>query len=180
MRRLSTGDLAAVSVAIFLAGCQGSIGNGASGVGGGGGIRAQNGAGGGSATGAGGGTATGTGGGVGTGTGGGTGTGAGGGTGTGGAGGGGVSSVVVGVQPLTATLAPGGTQQFTTTVTGASNTAVTWSASGGTITTAGVFTAPQSGGSYIVRASSAADSRSSGSALVTVSGGTAVVEPFHD
>src|SRR5947209_6667907 len=114
MRRLITGDLAAVSVAIFLAGCHGSIGDGASGAGGGGGIRAQNGAGGGSATGAGGGTATGTGGGTATGTGGGSGTA------TGGAGGGGVSSVVVGVQPLTATLAPGGTQQFTAMVTGAS------------------------------------------------------------
>ena len=87
---------------------------------------------------------------------------------------------MVGVQPLTASLAPGGTQQFTATVTGASNTAVTWSASGGTITSAGLFTAPQNGGSYIVRATSAADSRSSGSALVTVSGGAAVVEPFHD
>jgi hypothetical protein len=183
MRRLITGDVAVLLFSLLVvAGCQGSIGGGASGVGGGGGIRAQNGAGGGPATGLGGGSATGAGGGSATGAGGGSATGTGGGTatGTGGAGGGGVSSVVVGVQPLTASLAPGGTQQFTTTVTGASNTAVTWSASGGTITTAGVFTAPQSGGSYIVRATSAADSRSSGSALVTVSGGTAVVEPFHD
>src|SRR6185436_3252341 len=96
-----------------------------------------------------------------------------GGVGGGGAGGsgGGVSSVVVTVQPVTASLSPGGTQQFTATVTGASDTAVTWSASGGTITAAGLFTAPQIGGSYVVRATSVADPRSSGTALATVSGG---------
>ena len=175
-RRLISGDVAVLVFSMLVAGCHGSIGTDESGAGGGGGGRAQNGTGGGTASGAGGGggTATGTGGGTATGTGGGSATGAGGG------GGGGVSSVVVGVQPLTASLAPGGTQQFTATVTGASNTAVTWSASGGTISTAGLFTAPQNGGSYIVRATSAADTRSSGSALATVSGGAAVVEPFYD
>jgi hypothetical protein len=84
------------------------------------------------------------------------------------------------VQPVTATLAPGGTQQFTATVTGAANTAVTWSASGGTISAAGLYTAPQAGGSYVVRASSVADSRSSGTALATVSGAAVVMEPFYD
>jgi len=105
-----------------------------------------------------------------------------GGVGGGGAGGsgGGVSSVVVTVQPVTASLSPGGTQQFTATVTGASDTAVTWSASGGTITAAGLFTAPQIGGSYVVRATSVADPRSSGTALATVSGGGSVAEPFYD
>jgi hypothetical protein len=182
MRRLITGDVAVLLFSLLVAGCHGSIGGDASGAGGGGGIRAQNGAGGGSATGAGGGSTTGAGGGSATGAGGGSATGTGGGsaTGAGGGGGGGVSSVIVGVQPLTASLAPGGTQQFTTTVTGASNTAVTWSASGGTISTSGLFTAPQNGGSYIVRATSAADSRSSGTALATVSGRAAIVEPFYD
>ena len=105
-----------------------------------------------------------------------------GGVGGGGAGGsgGGVSSVVVTVQPVTASLSPGGTQQFTATVTGASDTAVTWSASGGTITAAGLFTAPQIGGSYVVRATSVADPRSSGTALATVTGGGSVAEPFYD
>ena len=101
----------------------------------------------------------------------------------GGGDGGAVSSVVVTVQPLTTSLAPGYTQQFTAMVIGAENMAVTWSASGGTITASGLFTAPQSGGGYIVRATSVADSRSSGTALVTVSGagsGAAVVEPFYD
>ena len=111
---------------------------------------------------------------------------AGGGLGLGGAGGGlggaggGVSSVVVTVQPGTASLSPGGTQQFSATVTGSSNTSVTWSASGGTITADGLFTAPQIGGSYVVRATSVADTRSSGTALATVSGGGSVVESFYD
>jgi hypothetical protein len=98
----------------------------------------------------------------------------------GGGGDGGVSLVMVTVQPLTVSLTPGYTQQFTATVTGASNTAVTWSASGGTISAAGLFSAPQSGGAYFVRATSVADARSSGTALVTVAGGGSVVEPFYD
>ena len=111
-----------------------------------------------------------------------------GGDGPGGAGGGGfgggsdggVSSVVVTVQPVTVSLSPGGTQQFSATVTGASNKAVTWSASGGTLTAAGLFTAPQLGGSYAVRATSVVDSKGIGTALATVSGSGSVVEPFYD
>jgi len=164
MRRIITADLAILALSMLAAGCHGAVG----------------GSGGGAAGGAGGGSArTATGGAGGAGGAGGVSGGAGGGS-TGGAGGGGVSSVVVGVQPVTASLSPGGTQPFTATVTGASNTAVTWSASGGAITATGLFTAPQTGGSYIVRATSVADSRGSGSALVTVSGGASVVEPFYD
>src|SRR6185437_4678105 len=74
-----------------------------------------------------------------------------------GGGDGGVSSVVVTIQPVTASLSPGGTQQFTATVTGSADTVVTWSASGGTISAAGLYTAPQASGSYVVRATSAAD-----------------------
>src|SRR5690242_7299383 len=136
MRRLIARDVTAI-LFVILVGCTGKAGGGSSGTGG-------------SGTGLGG-SGTGVGGG-----------GAGlGGSGLGGAGGG-ATSVVVSVQPLTATLAPGATQQFTATVTGASNTAVTWDASAGTISADGLFTAPQSGGNYVVRATSAADARASG------------------
>ena len=52
--------------------------------------------------------------------------------------------VSVTVSPLTVSLSPGGTQQFTTVVLGTSNTAVTWSLvpSIGTIRTTGLYTAP--------------------------------------
>ncbi len=166
MRRLNIGDLAVLVLSMLAAGCHGAVSGAARTAGGGAGGGDGSGGGGGAVSGAGGDTVGGAGGGPG--------------SGAGGGGGGGVSSVVVGVQPLTATLPPGGTQQFTATVTGASNTSVTWSAGGGTITATGLFTAPQTGGGYIVRATSAADPRSSGSALVTVSGGASIVEPFHD
>lgn len=58
----------------------------------------------------------------------------------GGSGGGG--KIKVSISPATVTLLSGTTQQFTATVTGTSNTAVTWSASTGSIDTTGLFTAP--------------------------------------
>ena len=70
--------------------------------------------------------------------------------------------------PAHGTQAHGGTQQFTATVTGTSNTAVTWSASGGSISPSGWFTAPAIIGIYTVQATSAADPSQSASATVTV------------
>ncbi len=56
------------------------------------------------------------------------------------------------VVPMSATLNPGGIQQFTANVQGTSNSAVTWSVNGvaggnssdGTVSTAGLYTAPKS------------------------------------
>ena len=76
------------------------------------------------------------------------------------------------------TLAAGGSQGFTATVTGTTNTAVTWSASGGTIGTDGSYHAPATGGGYVVRATSVADPTRSATATVMVTGGGAVLEPF--
>src|SRR5229473_3764011 len=53
---------------------------------------------------------------------------------------GGGTGVRVAISPTSASVASGGTQQFTATVSGTSNTAVTWSASAGTISSAGLFT----------------------------------------
>jgi hypothetical protein len=60
------------------------------------------------------------------------------------------SPVTVTITPSTATLQPGGTQTFAASVANTTNTIVAWqvdgvtggSAAGGTITTAGVYTAP--------------------------------------
>ena len=79
------------------------------------------------------------------------------------------ATVAVTISPGSASLSTGGSQQFTATVTGNSNTAVTWSASGGTITTSGMYTAPSTAGTYTVTATSAADATKSASASVTVS-----------
>src|SRR3954454_9069660 len=77
-------------------------------------------------------------------------------------------SVAVSVTPGSASVQTGGTQQFTATVTGSTNTAVTWSATGGTIASSGLFTAPATAGTYSVKVTSVADSTKSASATVTV------------
>lgn len=77
------------------------------------------------------------------------------------------------VTPAVATPAPGATIKFAALVQGATgNNSVTWSTTIGTITTAGVFTAPKAGGVGQVMAQSAADPTFSASATVVVAGGT--------
>ena len=83
------------------------------------------------------------------------------------------SAPVVGVSvaPVTANLQTSQTRTFTATVTGTSNTSVTWSVvepSGGTVNTAGLYTAPGTAGTYHVRATSVADPTKSAQATVTV------------
>lgn len=69
-------------------------------------------------------------------------------------------------------LAQGATNQFSATVSGTSNTAVTWTCTGGTITNGGWYTAGQTAGTYMVRATSQADSSAYASATVTITGQT--------
>ncbi|QRN99923.1 hypothetical protein JRI60_13260 [Archangium violaceum] len=74
----------------------------------------------------------------------------------------------VGLEPATAALLTGGTQRFTATVTGSSETAVRWTSTGGDITGEGVYTAPAIAGTYTVRATSVADASSYAESSVTV------------
>jgi trimeric autotransporter adhesin len=79
--------------------------------------------------------------------------------------------VSISVSPMTATIKAGTTQAFSASITGSKNTAVTWKveqANGGSITAAGVYTAPLAAGTYTVTATSAADTKKSASATVTV------------
>jgi len=87
--------------------------------------------------------------------------------------------ISVTVSPSSGTVAPSATRQFNATVANTSNTAVTWSVNGvtggsaatGTITAAGLYTAPAtvpSPAAVTIRATSAADMTVSGSASVTV------------
>ncbi|HET6437713.1 MAG TPA: hypothetical protein VFG59_06615 [Anaeromyxobacter sp.] len=82
--------------------------------------------------------------------------------------------------PVTLTLSPASgavdackTLTFAATVTGASDTSVNWSvsegATGGTITSAGVYTAPSTAGTYHVVAASRASPSTTKTATVTVS-----------
>jgi hypothetical protein len=90
-----------------------------------------------------------------------------------------ITLVQVSVSPATATVVTGAQQQFTATVSGTTSTAVTWSLSGagctgsacGTITSAGLYTAPATvptPPTITVTATSKADPSKSGTATVTV------------
>ena len=82
-----------------------------------------------------------------------------------------VPVVSVNVEPSSVTLPVNGTQSFTATVTGASDTSVTWEASCGSISGSGdtvSYTAPGSPGSCLVRATSVADSQVVDQATVLV------------
>lgn len=80
-------------------------------------------------------------------------------------------TVEIAIDPTTATLAPGATQQFTATVSGTADTRVDWSASCGQVTQAGLYTAPQTPGTCTVTAASRAAPSKQASATVTVGSG---------
>jgi uncharacterized protein YjdB len=75
----------------------------------------------------------------------------------------------VSVSPAAPSIQTGGTQQFTATVQGTvTNNTVTWKTSAGTITPAGLLTAPATNATVTVTATSVADTTKSGTATVTV------------
>ena len=81
-------------------------------------------------------------------------------------------AVVVTVTPSPGAVDACKTLQLTATVANAANTAATWSiqegATGGTVSTSGLYTAPATGGTYHVVATSVADSTKSAIAAITV------------
>lgn len=90
----------------------------------------------------------------------------------GGTSGGGASNppeaISISISPRTPSVEAGATQQFSAPVNGSSNTAVTWTATGGTITSGGLYTAGLTTGSWTVTATSSADSSKSAQAAVTI------------
>jgi hypothetical protein len=85
------------------------------------------------------------------------------------------AAISVSVSPTTATVVSGGTEQLSAQVTNTSNTAVTWSAISGTVSTTGLFTAPTvtATKTVTVTATSVADNTKSASATVTVNAAAA-------
>jgi hypothetical protein len=94
------------------------------------------------------------------------------------------------ISPASVVIPAGGTEQFNTTVEGFSNTSVNWAvdqvsggnATVGTISAAGLYTAPSQAGSHTVTATSVADSSLTASAQVaistlSVSPATAILSP---
>src|ERR1700722_14340084 len=81
------------------------------------------------------------------------------------------NSVAVRVSPQDPSIGPGGKVQFSAGVSNTSNTAVTWSASAGKISSSGLFTAPSnsSAKSITITASSVAETAVRASTAVTIS-----------
>jgi uncharacterized protein YjdB len=86
-------------------------------------------------------------------------------------------AVSVTVTPSMASVQTGRTVQLAAAVSGSTNTAVTWSvvSGGGTVTSAGLYTAPGTAGSATVRATSAADTTKSANAMMTATAPPPVV-----
>lgn len=80
----------------------------------------------------------------------------------------GKTSVSVQISPSSVKLVEGGTQQFTATVSGTTNTAVTWSCSGGSVSSTGLYVAPSVLGTYSVTATSQADTTKNATTPVSV------------
>ncbi len=81
-----------------------------------------------------------------------------------------VPVLTISVTPTPVNVPVGLTQQFTATVAGSTNTAVTWSvfSGGGSVNASGLYTAPGATGSAVVRATSVADVTKFADAAVTI------------
>jgi hypothetical protein len=84
--------------------------------------------------------------------------------------------ISISILPASANLAAGGSQQFTASVTGGSNTAIIWEVNGvaggnavtGTISTTGLYTAPNSASNNVISAVAQANQSDSAKASVSV------------
>ncbi|MFY3746375.1 hypothetical protein ACOQFB_20875 [Anaeromyxobacter sp. Red801] len=77
-------------------------------------------------------------------------------------------TVTVEVRPKEIQVAPGGTVDFSTVVTGTADTSVTWEADAGTISQSGSYVAPLAAGTYTVSATSKGNGLAKGRSKVVV------------
>jgi hypothetical protein len=84
------------------------------------------------------------------------------------------AGITINVSPTSTSLSSNQSQQFTATVSGTSNTAVTWSATPGSVSASGLYAAPTvtATTSVVVSATSVADSSKIASAAITVNPST--------
>ncbi|HKI59238.1 MAG TPA: alkaline phosphatase family protein, partial [Trueperaceae bacterium] len=92
-------------------------------------------------------------------------------------------AVSVSISPSSASVSTGGGTSFSATVSNASDTSVTWSADGGSVSGTGntvTYTAPGTAGTYHVTATSNQDASKSATAVVSVTApGAGVPRPDH-
>jgi hypothetical protein len=87
------------------------------------------------------------------------------------------SVTITPVTPASQTIAPG-PQPFSATVTGGATNGVMWTASGGSITSSGIWTAPNTPGPYTITATSADEPTISASTTVTISAPVITLQPI--
>jgi Calcineurin-like phosphoesterase/Glycosyl hydrolase family 99 len=83
--------------------------------------------------------------------------------------------IAVSISPSSATMVRGSSKSFSATVTGSTNTGVTWSTTGGTITGTGntiSYKAPTTVGTYTLTATSKANANKKATSTITVTGST--------
>lgn len=86
-------------------------------------------------------------------------------------------AATVTVSPGTATMSPGTTVQFSAAVSGTPNTSVVWSATGGTITSTGAYTAGSTTGTFGVKATISGGTIA-GSAAVSIAAGQTYIDIY--
>jgi hypothetical protein len=87
------------------------------------------------------------------------------------------AGTVLSISPAKASLIGGATLQFTALVTGGADNNISWSATGGSITFGGFYTAPNAVGTYTVKAAYTSNPNISASATVMVTSGADVTPP---
>jgi hypothetical protein len=80
----------------------------------------------------------------------------------------GATTITISVNPPSVSVQAGSMRPFSVVITGTSNKGVTWSATGGAISTGGMYTAGNATGSFTVTATSMADTSKQSQATVTV------------
>src|SRR5262249_28702930 len=78
------------------------------------------------------------------------------------------SAIQISISPASVALQPGAQQTFTAAVAGSPNTTVTWTATGGTVSSGGLYTAGRTAGNFTVTATSVADPARSATATVSI------------
>jgi hypothetical protein len=86
---------------------------------------------------------------------------------------------IIEISPTTTSVATGRTVQFTATVTNVADTSVTWQATGGTVSSTGLYTAGSSPGAYSVSATTVATPQRTATATITVFASGSVAVTFR-
>src|SRR5207253_8387897 len=84
---------------------------------------------------------------------------------------------VISISPVKMNLTAGGSTRFVALITGATADTITWSATGCSVNSSGLYTAPSATGVYTVKAACTSSPSISASATISVTGSADVTPP---